>query len=832
MAAILFAIAMIFYYVKFEGVTSVTRTEDVNKVRLAQKIIIGQLQIPAAAVLFLAQQQNAVDWLAEQDDMDVKAKVLADMTLYMKRYPFYDQLRFINASGHEVIRINHNDDQPIVVPEDQLQDKSGRYYVEAIRELASGQLYLSPLDLNVEQGVIDEPYKAVLRIGTPAYDEDGFQGSIILNYNGTQYLLSELRNLNGADGRQLWLINDQGYWLQGASRDDEWAFMWPDRSDRTVSVIYPDLWNLIAAGEQNASHATNQGLFSYTSINAADFLPDTNQRILHLVAFTPQSYLDDQSSEIATEIASFTVPILVLIALVSLMLARKEVARFVSEVKLQEQEKQQRSLLEGAPDAIVIVNRHGDIYRINTEAERMFGYDRDELIGQPVEVLLPERFRKHHLGFRKSYIENPTVRPMGQSQELFARRKDGSELPVEISLSPLNQDNDTLVTAVVRDVTVRKQQDILLREREQQSRGLLEGAPDAIVIVDRNGEIHLINTQAEQMFGYDRDEIIGQPVEVLLPERFRNHHIDYRKGYIKHPTVRPMGQSQELFAKRKDGSELPVEISLSPMTQGSNTLVTAVIRDVSVRRERENKIKELNQTLVTRSGELEVINKELEAFSYSVSHDLRAPLRAVDGFSHNLLQDYREQLDERGRDRLERIRAAAQRMASLIDDLLTLSRISRAEVNKKQIDITGLCQEIADELQRQTPNHEVEFIVEPGLSGQADARLLSVAMTNLLSNAWKFTSQVTGARIEVSADCGEEEWVYSVADNGAGFNMAYADKLFGAFQRLHDVREFPGTGIGLATVQRVIHKHGGRVWAEAEEGKGARFFFTLGTVSG
>ena len=236
---------------------------------------------------------------------------------------------------------------------------------------------------------------------------------------------------------------------------------------------------------------------------------------------------------------------------------------------------------------------------------------------------------------------------------------------------------------------------------------------------------------------------------------------------------------------------------------------------------------ELERRVSERTAELTAVNKELEAFSYSVSHDLRAPLRSIDGFSQALLEDYREKLDEQGKDYLQRVRAAAQRMGQLIDDLLGLSRVTRREMRYETFNLSQIAQSVAAELQRREPKRQVSFVIAEGLMANGDVRLLRVVLENLLGNAWKFTSNNNRASIEFGVIENEGNLTYFVHDDGAGFDMAYADKLFGAFQRLHSVTEFEGTGIGLATVQRIVHRHGGRIWAEGAVGQGATVYFTL-----
>ena len=508
------------------------------------------------------------------------------------------------------------------------------------------------------------------------------------------------------------------------------------------------------------------------------------------------------------------------------------ILRDVTERKADEQrllgrEARLSAVLDAAPDAIVIADGDGRIVLVNAQTESLFGYARAQLIDQPIEILVPERLQGRHVGHRRDFLAAPRVRSMGEGLELSGRRADGSEFPVAISLSPVETTEGALVIAAIRDATHAKQAEKALRDRETRFRALLEAAPDAIIIANRLGRIELVNAQTERIFGYPRDQLIGQPIEILVPARYRQRHVGHREGYVAEPRVRSMGQGLELYGKRANGSEFPVAISLSPVETAQGALTIAAIRDVTERRLIEREVEALNERLIRDNAELAAVNRELEAFSYSVSHDLRAPLRAIDGFSQALLEDCGGDLGEVGHGYLSRVRRAAQRMGVLIDDLIKLSRVTRADMHLQDVDLSALAQRIAQDLRANEPDRMADFEIQGGLAAHGDARLLQIVLENLMGNAWKFTAGRSPTRIEFGCCRHDDQTAYFIRDNGAGFDMGHADQLFRAFQRLHDAEQFPGTGIGLATVQRIVHKHGGRAWATAEVGKGATFYFTL-----
>jgi len=348
---------------------------------------------------------------------------------------------------------------------------------------------------------------------------------------------------------------------------------------------------------------------------------------------------------------------------------------------------------------------------------------------------------------------------------------------------------------------------------------VIEAAPDGVVVVDAAGIILLANPEVARLSGWDAAELVGERVEMLVPIEARPRHASHREGFAGASHSRPMGSNLQLSMVRKDGSLLPVEIMLSPVMIRGTRATIAFIRDATERRRRQAALESANAAA-------NAANRELEAFSYSVAHDLRAPLRSIDGFAQALLEDNAEHLDDSGKQYLDRVRVNAQRMGHLIDDLLALARLSRAELHLERVDLGKLVRDSEERLRQLFPERKVELTIDPVLWVEADPRMLAVAIDNLLGNAWKFTRTREVAHVQVGRDSTQS--AYSVRDDGVGFEMQYAQSLFAPFKRLHPTREFEGTGIGLATVARVIHRHGGEIWASAVPGAGATFYFTLG----
>ncbi len=482
-------------------------------------------------------------------------------------------------------------------------------------------------------------------------------------------------------------------------------------------------------------------------------------------------------------------------------------------------------LLERLPVATVVAREDGTIRSFNHRAIELFGRNATAAttLATFLASILPESEERQTMeGAMARLRESARADAYEPALLLTVRQPGGGERVVAAECVIV----DDLVVWTASDLT-----DVLRLQAESARLGrIVEESIDEVYVFDATTlRFRSANRSARDNVGFTVEELRERTPLDIKPELTAEAFAE-KLGLLRRGAAR--GVRFETVHQRNDGTRYPVEVQLLMSTEGGDPVFVSITQDISVRRRAEEKIRELNAELEgrvrSRTAELEEANKELEAFAYSVSHDLRAPLRAMDGFAQLLVEEHGSGLDAEGLHYLSRVREGARRMGCLVDDLLRLSRVARAELKREEINVTGMALEILGELRASEPERRVEVVVADGLLTRADRSLFRILLENLLRNAWKFTSGREVARIELGVEGLGRKTAFFVRDDGAGFDMSYGGQLFKPFSRLHGPAEFPGTGIGLAIVDRIVRRHGGTVEASGTPGRGATFRFQLG----
>jgi PAS domain S-box-containing protein len=502
------------------------------------------------------------------------------------------------------------------------------------------------------------------------------------------------------------------------------------------------------------------------------------------------------------------------------------------EHALRESEERFRMLVEGVKDyAIFMLDSEGRITSWNSGAEWIHGYLAEEVQGRQVSLIyLPE-----DIAIERPQTDLKLAAVEGRFAEEGRRlRKGGQKFHAHVVVTALRDEKGQLrgFAHVTRDITARKQSEAAIRKSESLKSAILETALDAIISIDHTGRVQEWNPAAKKIFGYERAEVLDQPMDkLIIPPALQEIYQDGLTNYLMTGVGSLLGKPIEMTLRRADGTEFRAELAISRVATEDPPRCTALVRDITERKKAEAEIYQLNEQLEQRvrlrTAQLEEANHELEAFSYSVSHDLRAPLRHIAGYVEILQSECTGRLDSTARQYLQTIGDSAAQLGNLIDALLAFSRMGRIEMRQERVSLDALVEEARVALQQDIKDRKIEWQIAAFPEVRGDPLMLRQVIINLLANALKYTRQSASARIEIGALESECEIIFYMRDNGAGFDMKYAEKLFGVFQRLHSASEFEGTGIGLANVRRIIRRHGGRTWAEGAVGGGATFYFSI-----
>jgi PAS domain S-box-containing protein len=490
------------------------------------------------------------------------------------------------------------------------------------------------------------------------------------------------------------------------------------------------------------------------------------------------------------------------------------------------------AIFESSNDAIIGVDLAGMITSWNHAAEDIFGYKASEVLGRHVTLMLPEE----RAGEDKEILGRVWSGERVAHHETVRLRRNGSRVNISLTVSPIRNVAGGIVGAakIARDLTEQKK----IKEIAAQMRLAIEAAPNGMVMVDERGAITMVNSQLERMFGYDRAEMLGRTIEMLLPGRFREAHPGQRKDYLRSAETRAMGHGRDLFARRKDGTEFPVEVGLNPAATPEGTFVLAAVIDITARKRMEAELAKvhadlrdhaqtLEATVAERTAHLQQIIAELETVSYSLSHDLRGPLRTIQGFSQIVLADAAARLRPEEKELLAKSIKAANRLDRLIQDVLAYARVSRQKLVLQTVHVEPLVRQIIDEHPEFQPP-KAELVIERPLAPvRGHEASLTQVITNLLDNAVKFMPLGRRPRIRIRSEKDGDHVALWFEDNGIGIPREAQTRLFAIFQRVHDEKTYPGTGIGLAIVRKAVERMGGTVRVESEPGAGSRFCVRL-----
>lgn len=772
----------------------------------------------------------------------------------------YDQIRYLDANGQEVIRVNYNNGKPEIVPLDKLQNKSDRYYFTDSIQMDRGEVFVSPLDLNVENHKVELPYKPMIRYGTPVFDRAGQKkGVVILNYFG-EYLLQQFRlAMEDGESHRAMLLNRNGYWLSGPNAIDEWGFML-GRNDRTFGHEYPSVWQIISTSQQG-SVLTSKGLFVYATVHrrvdAHSAAMATTPSDSHgsdgagpqdyrwkIVSFTPDQVLFGSAFYSQTLGKALLVFIYFLLALISFYVARINLSRKRAREEVHElnTELEKRVIehargeenlsvtLNSIGDAVMSTDAQGRITRLNPVAEQLTGWKLTEALHQPISDVFQLVDQKTHQsvgGPVASTLESGVT--CGLATDVVLISRDGSEYPIADSCAPIRDRDGELIGAVLvfRDVSEEQAAKQALIDSALRIQTILNTVADGIITIDESGTVETVNPATEVLFGYSADEIVGRNIRVLILEAYHSRYDSYLSHYLPNDRTRSIGTGLDIEGRRKDGSTFPMFFAIGKMMQGGQCHFTGIVRDIS-----ERKIAE--KRLIDAKEMAELANRTKDSFLATMSHEIRTPLTGMLGMLEVL------SLTRLSPDQNETLKAAwssGRSLLRIVSDILDWSKIEegKLELVPASTSIFNLLQEVVNTYSRVASAkglilfQHVDVRISP--AHIVDAVRLSQVLNNFVSNAIKFTAR---GEVEVRADLlwrheSGEEIRFSVRDTGIGISPDAQKHLFQRYRQgsADTARLYGGTGLGLAICRRLADLMDGHIDLDSRPDLGSTFSVTL-----
>lgn len=803
--------------------------------------------------------QAASDDVAESQlgAKQLRALLNEDFFARISAIPAYAQIRLIGLAdgGREIIRVDRLSPggQPTIVPESKLQKKAARPYFQNAIAVGSGKVYVSPIELNQEHGAIETPHVPVIRVASPINAPVGHAFAVVVINVDMRPIFNDLR-ARMADGESLYIANAKGDFLVHPRRDREFGFELGHRY--RVDDEFPSLpTDTVGIGDP-FTHRLDDGRGQVVVSRSVD-LPEG--RRLQIVVAKDKSAIMAPFSTILESVVAAAIPAVLASLLIAYLVSRSmagpihrfaeslahyqagdavaipraggrefamlaaafkkmasEVSANAASLKREIAERTRaeesfRRTIEASPSGMIVIDQTGQIQMVNARTEQLFGYERAQLVGQPVEMLIPKALRERHVAERDRYFENPVARQMGEGRELLGRRRDSSTFPVEIGLSPIRAPGGTIVLSTIVDITSRR-----IAERQMRHlQAIVTHSDDAIISKDLSGIITSWNAGADRLYGYTADQMLGRHISELAA----SVETDEQSAVLERVRRGEAVRAYRTIRRRKDGVLIEVSLSVSPILNDAGDIVgaSAIARDITEQVEAERQLERSN-------AELTASNRELEQFAYVVSHDLKAPLRGIASVAEWLAEDFGKIADESSLENIELMLERTDRLSKLIDGILEYSRVGRTELTRTTIDVHRLVNGTIDAID---PPENIDVRVEGDLPEvNYDEAQLRQVFQNLISNAIKHLDKPAG-EVVVSARKSEDAWAFSVKDNGVGISQRYADRIFELFQTLKPKDVSKSTGVGLAIVKRIVERNGGKVRLVSEEGQGAEFLFTV-----